>query len=95
LALGFLNTKVVAAVAVTLFKVEVPETVRSLEMAKFPVEVPPANWIVLVVTLPTFVTCWNDGVVELGQLVPFERQTATPFTRTWVADTLPPVMFWA
>jgi hypothetical protein len=39
--------EVVAAVAVTLFKVEVPETVRSLEMAKFPVEVPPANWIQL------------------------------------------------
>jgi hypothetical protein len=86
---------VVTALAVTLFKVEVPETVRSLETTKFPVDVPPLNWMAFVVVLPAFVTVWRFGVVPLGQFVPFARQTATPFTRTWVADTLPPVMFWA
>jgi hypothetical protein len=39
------------------------------------VDVPPANWIVLVVALPLFVTVWNVGLDEAGQLVPFERQT--------------------
>jgi hypothetical protein len=87
--------EVVAALAVTLFKVEVPETVRSVEIVRFPVDVPPANWMVFVVVFPAFVTVWRFGVVPVGQLLPFERQTATPFTKTCVADTLPPVMFWA
>jgi hypothetical protein len=61
--------------------VEVAETIDIVDetevLVKPAVDVPPANWIALVVVLPTFVTCWRFGVVDVaGQLVPFARHTA-------------------
>ena len=56
---------------------------------KLPVEVPPANWIALVVVLPAFVTVWRLAAVPDGQLVPFERQGAKPLIRSEVAEAEP------
>ena len=47
---------------------------------KAPVDVPPANWMVLVVTFPAFVTDWRVGVVPAGQFVPSARQICLLFT---------------
>lgn len=79
----------VALVNVVLAKVEVPVTVRAPVMVKSAVEVPPANWMALVVVLPAFVTVWRLGVVPVGQLVPLARQTIDPFTNRLVVETVP------
>ena len=60
--------------------VSTPFTVALVLKVKSAVEVPPANWMAFVVVLPAFVTVWRFGVVPVGQLVPFARHTATPFT---------------
>lgn len=45
-----------------------------LAVTKFPVDVPPANWINCVVTFPCVVTCCKVGVAfPAGQLVPFAK----------------------
>ena len=50
-----------------------------LAVTKFPVEVPPANWIKLVVTFPCVVTCCKVGVAfPAGQFVPFAKHGNWP-----------------
>ena len=63
----------VAFVKVNVWSAVVPVAVR-LPVTKGPVEVPPANWMVLVVVLPAFVTDCRVGVVTTGQFVPSARQ---------------------
>jgi len=57
-----------------LFTVRLPVTTKSF------VDVPPLNTMAFVVVFPAFVTVWKLAAVELGQLVPFKRQTDEPFT---------------
>jgi hypothetical protein len=52
----------------------------STDGRKEPVEVPPANWIALVVDAPRFVTDWN---VSDSRPV-----TCTPFTKSAVVETV-------
>ncbi len=61
--------------------VRTPFTVAEVLNVKSAVEVPPANWMALVVVLPAFVTVWRFGVVPEGQLVPLARHTAIPPTK--------------
>lgn len=61
--------------------VNVPVTERSFVIASAPVEVPPANWIVLVVIFPAFVTLCSVPPEDAIQFVPSARQTAWPFTK--------------
>jgi hypothetical protein len=70
----------VASVKEAAAKVDVPVTVSGPVTTKASVEVPPLNTIEFVVVLPAFVTVWRFGVVPVGQLVPFWRQTFVPFT---------------
>jgi hypothetical protein len=70
----------VAIVKVRSAKAVVPVTVRFAPTKKFAVEVPPANWMSLVVEFPVFVTVWKFGVVPEGQFVPSWRHTDEPFT---------------
>ena len=50
-----------------------------LVVTKFPVDVPPANWINCVVTFPCVVTCCKVGVAfPAGQLVPFAKHGNWP-----------------
>jgi hypothetical protein len=62
--------------------------VRAPWIAKSLVDVPPANWMALVVVLPAFVTVWRLGVVPVGQFVPLARHTIDPFTNKLVVDTV-------
>jgi hypothetical protein len=73
---------------VALTKVSKPLTLADELKTKSPVEVPPPNWIAFVVVLPAFVTVWKFGLVLEGQLVPFAKQTAIPFTSTAVDVTI-------
>jgi hypothetical protein len=73
---------------VALTKVSKPLTLTDELKTKSPVEVPPPNWIAFVVVLPAFVTVWKFGLVLEGQLVPFAKQTAIPFTSTAVDVTI-------
>jgi len=68
--------------------VKIPFTVALVLKTKFPVDVPPANWMAFVVVLPAFVTVWRLDVVPLGQLVPFARHTAMPFTNMAELETV-------
>ena len=57
-----------------------PRTINVLLTVNNPVDVPPANWMVLVVVLPAFVTDWNVPLPPPpgGQFVPSARQTFFP-----------------
>jgi hypothetical protein len=82
-----------ASVYVTVWRPVVPVTFRFPVIVKFPVDVPPLNWMSLVVTFPAFVTVWRLGVVPVGQFVPFARQTLFPPTVRLETASLDPVAF--